>query len=168
MGNRAATFVLITLITAGAASAPSTRPATAPATRPASAPATSTAPASAPALAVKKTTLDGVWTAEQVARGKKLYEASCARCHGDTLGGNDDAVALVGPEFTDKWAGKPVGDLEEYCRTQMPGDGPGRFNRKEITDMTVYILSANNLPAGKTELAPELDALNAVTIQVKK
>jgi mono/diheme cytochrome c family protein len=170
MTNRSIFLVVLAGILLGAASAPSTssRPAaTAPA---ASAPATS-APATAATTsrpAAARSTLDGVFNDEQVARGKKFYLNSCARCHGDTLNGNDDAVALRGAEFITPWSNKAVSELVEYTRTQMPGDSPGNLPRKEVTDIVVYLLSANGMPAGKAELSSELDELKRVQIQVKK
>src|SRR5436309_3115474 len=131
MKKRSAFLLVLTGVLLGAATVPSTtsRPATAPAT----APAAGTATTSAPALA--KSAKDGIYNDEQLARGKKAYFASCARCHGDTLGGNDDAVPLVGKEFLDDWSAKSVGDLEEYTRKQMPSDGPGKLTRREVTDI---------------------------------
>jgi mono/diheme cytochrome c family protein len=172
--TRRITLLLATgLFLAGAASAPLTQPAIRPATAPAtttsrpaattttSRPATTSAPAA-------RSTLDGVFNDAQVVRGKQNYLVSCSRCHGETLGGNDDAAALVGEEFIGKWTNKPVSELVEYTRLEMPGDSPGRMPRKEIVDITVYLLSANGVPAGKAELSSELDDLKRVQLQVKK
>jgi len=156
MAKRATTFLILPLILWGAASVPSRTPATAPATAPATSPAPS------------RSTADGVYNAEQLARGQKTYASYCARCHGDTLGGNDDAVALVGAEFLKDWTGQPVGKLVEYTRTQMPADGPGKLTRKECTDIVAYLLNANEFPTGKAELSSDLKDLNAILIQVKK
>jgi mono/diheme cytochrome c family protein len=162
MTKRAATFLILPAILWGAASVASTPPARGPAP----APATATAPATKPAAG--RTTADGVYNAAQLARGKAAYLISCARCHGETLLGNDDAVPLVGDAFVKEWTGESVGKLVEYTRTQMPSDGPGRMTRKEITDIVVYLLNANGLPEGKAELSSELNDLNGILIQVKK
>src|SRR5262245_6698266 len=122
----------------------------------------------APATAPSRTVWDGVYTKEQADRGKKAYASLCTRCHGDALLGNDDAPALVDKKFLDKWYTKSVGELVEYTRKEMPSDGPGKLTRKQCTDITAYLLSANEFPAGKDELAAELDALNAILIQPKK
>jgi mono/diheme cytochrome c family protein len=151
----------LALIFSGAAlgfqTAPSTRPATAPATA-----AAGTNPAS------MRTTRDGIYSNDQLARGKKAYNTSCARCHGDTLLGNDDAVALVGDVFVTKWSNQSVGKLVEYTRKEMPSDGPGKLSRKECTDITTYLLNANGFPAGKSELSSDLDSLNGILIQPTK
>ncbi len=171
MTNRSIFLLVLAGILLGAASAPSTSSRSA-STAPARAASTTSAPATTPSTssrpAAARSTLDGVFNDEQVARGKKFYLNSCARCHGDTLNGNDDAVALIGAEFIGTWSGKPVSELVEYTRTQMPGDSPGNLPRKEITDIVVYLLSANGAPAGKAELSSELDDLKRVQLQVKK
>ena len=167
MAKRRLLLLSFALLLAGAATAPLTAPSTRPATVPATTRATTSAltAASAPAA---RTTNDGVYNEEQLARGRRAYLTSCTRCHGDTLLGNDDAPALVGVEFMDKWVNKPLGDLVEYCRVQMPSDGPGKLTRKEITDITVFLINANGAPVGKAELSSELADLNRVQLQVKK
>ena len=107
---------------------------------------------------------DGVYNAEQVERGKTAYNALCARCHGETLGGGENSPALVDDVFFAFWGGKTVGALVEYTRTTMPSDGPGRISRKRCIDIAAYLLSANGFPAGANELPADLDALNQITI----
>ena len=92
------------------------------------------------------------------------YNAQCARCHGETLGGGENSPALVDDVFFTIWGGKTVGDLVEYTRTTMPSDGPGKISRKRCIDIAAYLLSANGFPAGDHEFPTELDALNQITI----
>lgn len=122
----------------------------------------------APSTAPSRSTGDGVFSAGQADRGKKAYGTLCARCHGATLLGNDDATPLVGKDFLKRWEGKSLGALVEYTRKEMPSDGPGKLTRRQCTDMAAYLLSANSFPAGQSELAPELDVLNGIPIQAKK
>jgi S-disulfanyl-L-cysteine oxidoreductase SoxD len=161
MRKRSTLLLGMALIFAGAAvaaqTAPSTRPGTSPSTAAASTKPTST-----------RTARDGIYSDDQVARGKKAYNASCARCHGETLLGNDDASALVGDVFVAKWSSQSVGKLVEYTRKEMPSDGPGKLTRKECTDITTYVLNSNGFPAGKLELSPDLDNLNGILIQSTK
>ena len=107
---------------------------------------------------------DGVFTKDQAERGRTLYNAQCARCHGETLGGGENSPALVDDVFFAFWAGKSVGDLVEYTRTTMPSDGPGKISRKRCIDLAAYLLSANGFPAGASEFPTELDALGRITI----
>jgi hypothetical protein len=82
--------------------------------------------------------------------------------------GNDDAPQLVDQKFLDRWNSKSVGALIEYTRKEMPSDGPGKLSRRQCTDITAYLLSSNDFPAGPSELAPDLDTLNAILIEPKK
>ena len=119
-------------------------------------------------VAPSKSVWDGVYSKEQADRGKKSYNSLCARCHGETLLGNDAAKPLVGKEFLERWEGKSVSDLVELTRTNMPSDGPGKLTRKQSTELATYVLSANGFPAGTNELAPELAVLDAILIKEKK
>src|SRR4051812_186036 len=121
-------------------------------------------PAPAPSA---RSAWDGVFSQEQVARGKKNYETLCARCHGDTLGGGEDSPALVDKEFLKNWTGKTLGKMVEYTREEMPSDGPGKVTRKQSTDLTAFLLSMNGFPAGQTELPPDLEVLNQIAITPK-
>jgi mono/diheme cytochrome c family protein len=107
---------------------------------------------------------DGAFNQEQVERGKTAYDAQCARCHGETLGGGENSPALVDEMFFAIWNGKAVGELVERIRTTMPSDGPGVISRKRSTDLAAYLLRANGFPAGDHELPGELDALNQIMI----
>lgn len=111
---------------------------------------------------------EGAFSEAQVVRGRRGYNALCARCHGEELGGGEDSPALVDKVFFKGWAGKSVGELVEYTRTEMPSDGPGKVTRKQSTDITTYVLSLNGFPKGETELPPDLDVLNQILITPKK
>lgn len=122
----------------------------------------------APPPAAARTAWDGVFSSDQVERGRRAYNSQCARCHGEALGGGEDSPALVDAIFFKGWTGKSIGELVEYTRTEMPSDGPGKISRKRCTDITAYVLSANGFPTGENELSAELDALNQITITRKK
>jgi quinoprotein glucose dehydrogenase len=111
---------------------------------------------------------DGVFTQEQAARGQKIYRAQCARCHGENLLGGDDATELVGEDFLARWNGKTAGDLVELTRKTMPSDGPGVLSRRQSTDVTAYILSANGFPAGQTELESDAAKQGEIRIETKQ
>ena len=114
--------------------------------------------------AAPRSAWSGVFNQEQVERGKTAFNAQCARCHGETLGGGENSPPLVDDPFFAFWNGKSVGELVEYTRTKMPSDGPGTISRKKCIDMAAYLLSANGFPAGTEELPLELEALNEIAI----
>jgi mono/diheme cytochrome c family protein len=120
------------------------------------------------AAAAARTVWDGVYSKQQSGRGQTAYNSRCARCHGDALLGGENSPALVEQDFLEKWNGKTVGSLVELIRTTMPSDGPGRLSRRQCTDIAAYLLSANNFPAGDSELAADPDAQNDILFQAKK
>jgi len=115
-----------------------------------------------------RTIWDGVYSSDQVARGKKAYAAECASCHGTALEGIDDSPALVGAVFHKKWDGKSVGRLIDVTRRTMPTDTPGTLSRQVCTDIVVYMLDANGFPTGKADLAPDAPDLRQLLIEPKK
>jgi mono/diheme cytochrome c family protein len=120
------------------------------------------------AAAASRSVWDGVYSKGQAGRGQTAYNSKCARCHGENLMGGEDSPALVDRDFLEKWNGKSVGALMELIRKTMPSDGPGRMSRQECTDITTYLLSANNFPAGNGDMPPDLDILNAILLQARK
>ncbi|SPE30876.1 Cytochrome c, class I [Candidatus Sulfopaludibacter sp. SbA6] len=111
---------------------------------------------------------DGVYTAEQARRGQALYNTQCASCHGDTLGGGESAPPLAGAEFLSNWSGLTVGDLFERTRSSMPQNKPGSLSREVNADILSYVLSANQFPAGKTELAHATEVLKEIRIEAAR
>src|SRR5215831_5034080 len=55
----------------------------------------------------ERTTLGGIFTAEQAKRGEQLFQARCAPCHGADLHALDpDAPDLTDDGFKSGWVGK--------------------------------------------------------------
>jgi quinoprotein glucose dehydrogenase len=105
---------------------------------------------------------DRVYTAEQAKRGQAAYSAQCAACHGAVLDGIDAAPALTGGGFLGRWDGVNLGDMVERIRVSMPLSNPGSLSRRQVVDVLSYILSANGVPAGDTELPPEPPRLSPI------
>src|SRR5690242_21489071 len=95
---------------------------------------------------------DGVYTADQAAQGKALYDNKCALCHGAELTGAEMAPPLVGPVFLGNWVGASVDDLFTRIHTTMPANDPGSLSNAEAVQALAYILSFNKFPAGTTPL----------------
>lgn len=111
-------------------------------------------------------TRDGVYTDAQAERGQSAYAKSCVSCHRENLQGSGAATPpLAGPDFTAKWAGQNLDDLFEQMQTSMPADHPGTLSRPVNADILAYILKANKLPAGKTELPSDADALKNIQFE---
>ena len=112
-----------------------------------------------------RSVFDGVFTAEQSARGKAQYLKTCKRCHKENLAGDleddDEVPPIVGDKFLAEWTKWTVGDLFEFLTTEMP---PKRKDRLKVSDknhadVLAYILKQNGFPVGNVELPPTLEVL---------
>jgi S-disulfanyl-L-cysteine oxidoreductase SoxD len=120
------------------------------------------------AQAAKCTVWDGLYSAEQAARGKALYDEKCALCHGADLSGREMAPALAGSTFIDEWANQSVGDLAERIHRSMPMNDPGSLRNRQVADLVAYVLATNEFPAGQLELAAEPMLLQQIEIAPEK
>lgn len=106
-----------------------------------------------PALAQTRGSVwDGVFTAEQAARGKASFAANCAVCHGADLNGVN-RPPLKGELFLNHWLEGSLDALFTHVKAMPPGranlgDGP-------YVDLLAFLLEANAFPAGARELNAE-------------
>lgn len=114
------------------------------------------------------TVWDGVFTAEQAARGAADYKSACSECHGNDLVGDGFAPALSGGDFAGNWNELSVGDLFERIRISMPPSEPSTVTPAQKADIVAYILDYNKYPAGKTELEGKIEVLKQIKIEMKK
>ncbi|MGC1387710.1 MAG: PQQ-binding-like beta-propeller repeat protein [Steroidobacteraceae bacterium] len=77
-----------------------------------------------------------LFTSEQAAEGKALYDSKCAACHGEALKGAA-APALAGVDFAAAWGAD---------------DAAGTLRPAEYSAILAYILQQNGYPAGSTPL----------------
>jgi S-disulfanyl-L-cysteine oxidoreductase SoxD len=106
------------------------------------------------ALAGGSSIKDGVFTEEQAARGKLVYDKSCVNCH------NADFYR----DRLTRYENKPVEALFESVSTTMPQDNVGGLLTSEYLDVLAYIFSITGSPTGKTELTSDnMGAVNVVT-----
>jgi mono/diheme cytochrome c family protein len=110
----------------------------------------------------------GVFTADQAAQGKTVYQNKCVTCHGEDLNGGEMAPPLSGGMFTTNWTGQSLGDLFTRIHTTMPQNDPGSLNNAEVTQVLAYILSFNQFPAGAAPLPSDEAALGQIGITEKK
>jgi mono/diheme cytochrome c family protein len=114
--------------------------------------------------AAQTTVWDGVYTQAQAKRGEAAYLKDCASCHKEHLLGDDDyANPLIGPLFLGRWNNKSVGDLYEKNKMTMPANSPDTLKPQEYVDITAYLLSTSEFPAGQRELPPDLAQLKLIT-----
>jgi alcohol dehydrogenase (cytochrome c) len=108
---------------------------------------------------------DDVYTQSQAERGRRIFGAFCATCHGVDLEG---AVgpALAGPDFSAKWSqpNRSAQDLYDLIRTTMPKPAAGTLAESSYLQVMAYLLSRSGLAAGERELASPNDALRRIRI----
>jgi mono/diheme cytochrome c family protein len=110
----------------------------------------------------------GVFSAEQVTRGKAAFEANCARCHRANLEGTERGPSLKGDNFWGHWENETVATLFVKVRDQMPPNFTGaELDPQTKLDIVSYILSSNEFPSGRAEMKPDREALDELQI-VKK
>jgi cytochrome c5 len=110
----------------------------------------------------------GVFSPEQVARGKTAFEANCARCHRANLEGTERGPALKGDNFWSHWDNETVDTLFTKVRDQMPPNFVGaELDPQTKLDIVTHILNTNEFPTGSGELKPVREKLDELQI-VKK
>jgi mono/diheme cytochrome c family protein len=106
-----------------------------------------------PVAAQTRTTVwNGVFTAEQAARGKTTFAMTCAACHAADLSGGN-GPALKGEVFVSHWMEGSLDALFARVKS-MP---PNRANLGDVAyvDLLTFLLDANAFPAGAQELHTE-------------
>jgi alcohol dehydrogenase (cytochrome c) len=116
----------------------------------------------------ERTTLSGVFTAEQAKNGERVFQSRCAACHGSDLHATDSEV----PDLTDDgfkygWVGKTVANRFRNIRIAMPAGAPGSLDDQTYIDIVAYILQFNGMPPGSQKLMPDLDALEKIVITAR-
>jgi len=106
---------------------------------------------------------DGVYTNVQAVAGESGYKSYCLECHGEDLAGREQAPALAGAPFLEKWNKATLQRLMDTIQA-MPPDNPRSLTVKQYTEVMAYILSANEFPAGKSALAEDRAALARIQI----
>lgn len=107
-----------------------------------------------------KTVNDGVFSAEQAARGQKAFESRCTTCH--------EPSRFTGPDFVKQWSDQPLHALYDVMKTTMPEDNPGSLQPQQYADIVAFFLQLNKLPAGTEELNGTDEAMKAVKMEPPK
>ena len=98
-------------------------------------------------------TLDGIYTVAQAARGARVYDGICSECHD----GADDWTDSI---FLQRWDGDSVFRFWYFIYERMPHGNPYTLSREQVTDVLTYILQLNGLPPGDRELLTDDDSLD--------
>ena len=107
---------------------------------------------------------EGVFTAEQAARGKTGFEISCSRCHNEALIGSERGPALKGGTFLSHWENDTLGGLFVKIRDTMPMNDVGTISDTVKIDILAYVLQQNGYPAGRVALVAQPSALEDIRV----
>jgi len=80
-------------------------------------------------------------------RGRDIYRAQCAECHGNAMEGTI-GPPLSGSDFLAGWSGRPVVDFVDKIQKTMPFNQTSSLSREESTTVASYIIETNKLPTG--------------------
>jgi cytochrome c len=127
----------------------------------------------------RKTVWDGIYTEEQAQRGDRVFKSECSYCHQDDLSGGffdngtGRAPALAGPRafdssFTERWKDMTLAEMVATVASTMPQQKPASLTIQAYVDVVSYLLSKNNVPAGKLELPVDVEALAQLLITQKQ
>jgi mono/diheme cytochrome c family protein len=95
----------------------------------------------------------------QAQRGEIAFKANCANCH--------TVKQFTTPDFVKTWNERPVFDLFEQLRVNMPQDNPGKLTRQQYIDVVTYLLKSNGAASGEQEMSAEDDAMKAAKVKLK-
>ncbi len=102
-------------------------------------------------------TLDGVFTAEQAARGQGLFTDYCQRCH--------SIQEFSGRMFAAVWDEVPASALYYRIANTMPMDQPGSLGNNEVTALMAHIFNSNGMPVGNSPLPADLEWMNTLPMR---
>jgi S-disulfanyl-L-cysteine oxidoreductase SoxD len=102
------------------------------------------------------TTLAGIYTNAQAARGRNTYAGMCRSCH--------TPESHTGATFRKWWEKKRVADLYQFIGEKMPKNDPGTLSYEDTADVVAYLLKMNAMPAGPQELPADSAALAKIRI----
>ncbi len=103
-----------------------------------------------------RTTLDGIYTAEQAQEGKQVYVRVCSQCH---------PLDWYQGDIMRAWEGAPIYNFYQVVSTTMPQSNPGSLPRSDYVDMLAYILELNGMPPGEESLSSRSSTLRNIVFQ---
>lgn len=91
------------------------------------------------------------------APGEELYQARCARCHGDSGEGTSE-------NFPHPLAGeKSAEELAQFIRKSMPSDNPGSLSEGDSREIAAFTFSEFYSPAAQARRTPPRRELSRLT-----
>jgi mono/diheme cytochrome c family protein len=104
-----------------------------------------------------RSTMTGVYTADQAARGEQIYMNICVSCH--------PPATYTGETFRTSWGSRPLSELFTAITEKMPKNDPGSLTADEYAEVVAYLLQMNGIPAGKADLPGDVEALKTIRVE---
>lgn len=101
--------------------------------------------------------VDGVFTADQAAAGRQMFQRACASCH--------MLPDLAGPKFALRWEKTTVADVFTMISDTMPDGAPGSLQPKEYASIVAMFLKESGYKEGEKELPADVAALKKIKIE---
>jgi mono/diheme cytochrome c family protein len=117
-----------------------------------------TGTAQSPPADTPRSTLSGVYTADQAKKGQTVFSNLCIACH--------TTASHKGQAFSVRWNGKTLFDLFQLIQTTMPVNDAGNLPKADCARVIAYVLKLNGLPAGADEVPTDPAALKLITIEL--
>jgi len=115
-----------------------------------------------------RTVGDGIFTAEQAARGHALaVERGCVFCH-ENGGTSGTAPRLTGAAFLSHWRNRRLTDLFFKMRDGMPPGYPDEVADEKKIDILAYLLQENGFPPGPNPLVLDRTVLDSIEISASR
>jgi hypothetical protein len=109
---------------------------------------------------VMRSTLSGVYTADQADKGKAGFLNVCVGCH--------NVGSQSGEPWAIRWGGHPLSDLYLFIRDEMPADEPQSISPILKVQIVAYLLRLNGMPAGQAELPTDVELLKTIRIEIPR
>jgi len=106
----------------------------------------------------------GVYSADQAAVGKTVFDANCATCHRGDLSG-DRGPALKGDPFFSSWENGSVSGLFLKIKETMPKNRASSLTDDNYVSIVAYLLQANAFPPSTKGVALNTDDLEGIQIE---
>ena len=104
------------------------------------------------------------FTKAQAERGKALFEANCAQCHGADLNGSPGGPPLTGFAFRGRWQPQKGDALLAFMQAKMPPGNPGQLSTQNYADVLAHVLAGNGGKPGAAELPADVKRLAPLSL----
>jgi mono/diheme cytochrome c family protein len=94
---------------------------------------------------------------EQVAVGRDVYAAECAKCHGEQGEGGTGPVLIGGSRRIASYG--DTDRLYDYVSRTMPFDDAGSLSEEQYWEVIAYLLDANELLPVEVVLGPDSETI---------